>query len=132
MDRIAATDSEQINTPVREIDQKAINEFSRNNSRLSDLQADTKEKKQLLETLSDAQDEIALVDDDGESIKLKLGDSYINVDEDAADEVLSKRIDDLQSSLDDSSEEISALQKRQAVLKKQLYARFGTAINLEK
>jgi prefoldin subunit 4 len=132
MDRIAATDSADAHKQVRAEDQMMINEFSRNNSRLQDLNGDITERKQQLETLSDAQDEIALADAEDGGIKLLLGESYIDVDEETADDYLTKRIESLESMLSEAGEEVEVLEKRQIVLKAELYGRFGTAINLEK
>eukprot|EP00941_MAST-03F_sp_MAST-3F-sp1_P004796 g4796.t1 len=132
MDRIAVTDSENAHKQVRKEDQLAINEFSRNNSRLEDMTFDMDSKKKLLETLSDAIEEIALADPDEGSIKLKLGESYIDVDEDTAEEHMNAQIERLQESIDASTEMVAALNKRQNELKIQLKERFGTAINLEK
>merc|ERR1711924_592591 len=74
------------------------------------------ERKQLLETLSDAQDEIALADADEGGIKLLLGESYIDVDEETADDFLTKRIEELEEALSSTGEEVEALEKRQITL----------------
>ena len=76
--------------------------------------------------------EIALADGDDGGIKLRLGECYIDVDEETADEHLGKRIEELEKMLEESGEEVEAIEGRQVKLKAALYGRFGTAISLEK
>lgn len=59
------------------------------------------------------------------------GESFIDVDEDFAREYCEKEQEKLQGDLDGQTAAIADIKRRQDVLKVELYARFGSNINLE-
>eukprot|EP00621_Florenciella_sp_RCC1693_P011662 CAMPEP_0182532322 /NCGR_PEP_ID=MMETSP1323-20130603/11303_1 /TAXON_ID=236787 /ORGANISM="Florenciella parvula, Strain RCC1693" /LENGTH=131 /DNA_ID=CAMNT_0024742053 /DNA_START=47 /DNA_END=442 /DNA_ORIENTATION=+ len=113
---------------VREEDQMLINEFGRLNSRLHELQADSAALKEKIEHLDDATTELMM---GGDSVRLKLGDAFIDCSEDYATEFCEKRQERLQAQMDAITAEETTILERQKALKKALYGRFGAAINLE-
>mmetsp|Transcript_16033 Transcript_16033/g.21017 ORF Transcript_16033/g.21017 Transcript_16033/m.21017 type:complete len:126 (-) Transcript_16033:1818-2195(-) len=116
---------------VRREDQVKINEFGRGNAKLHEKREELENLKKLLEELEDATTELALVED-SDNIKLMLGgESFIDVSEDYANEFCEKEQERLQSEIDQVQSTIDAILARQSELKKVLYARFGSSINLE-
>ena len=63
--------------------------------------------------------------------RLKLGEAFIDCSEDFATEFCEKRQEKLQAQMDAITSEETRILERQKELKKQLYGRFGAAINLE-
>ncbi|RLO02756.1 hypothetical protein DYB28_014272, partial [Aphanomyces astaci] len=125
-----------------------INEFGRNNSRLADLRDELKALKvqtqttctvqnsgrahcpqEKLETLDDANTEIMM--GAGDNVQLFIGESFVEVSEEDAQEYLEAQTDKANAVVSKLNAEESKLEARQDALKKVLYARFGTSINLE-
>ncbi|KAG5186079.1 hypothetical protein JKP88DRAFT_348137 [Tribonema minus] len=136
---------EEVDVEVRWEDQQQINEFGRLNTRLNELRGDTKALKGELDNLDDATTE--LMTGDGGKVNLQLGDAFVVVEEEFATEYCEKKQsiapaesatqycekkqEGVQAKLDALSREEDSILKRQAELKKILYARFGASINLE-
>ena len=70
-------------------DQLKVNEFSRNNARMNELTQEIKARKSSLETLQDAADECELATEEGD-IKLVLGESFFDIDDEFASDHLAK------------------------------------------
>eukprot|EP00610_Laminaria_digitata_P001920 TRINITY_DN456_c1_g1_i1.p2 TRINITY_DN456_c1_g1~~TRINITY_DN456_c1_g1_i1.p2 ORF type:complete len:63 (-),score=4.18 TRINITY_DN456_c1_g1_i1:275-463(-) len=60
-----------------------------------------------------------------------LGDSSCKCEEEYATEYCERKQEERQSKLDDLTEEEKGILVRQGALKKELYARFGSSIQLE-
>eukprot|EP00742_Colponemidia_sp_Colp-10_P001501 GILJ01001611.1.p1 GENE.GILJ01001611.1~~GILJ01001611.1.p1 ORF type:complete len:126 (-),score=24.41 GILJ01001611.1:103-480(-) len=109
-------------------DQTRINAFSRANARFHELEDDIRNQKELKQNFEDAQQELML----GEgSAKLLIGEAYMDVTEDTANEFLEGQIERTQAELDRLSGELDSVRSVMSTLKGQLYARFGNNINLE-
>lgn len=63
---------------------------------------------------------------------LMLGEAFVSVAEDVANEYCEKRQEVLTERLEAMKETRDAILKRQAELKKHLYGKFGSNINLDK
>lgn len=120
---------EEVDVEVRLEDQQSINEFGRLNSRLVELREDKAHIKDLLDKLDDATTE--LMTGEGESVMLMLGDSFMECAEDFATEFCEQKQEKQQALLDELMDEEKSILGRQAALKKALYARFGSSIQLE-
>ncbi|ETV67490.1 hypothetical protein H257_16351 [Aphanomyces astaci] len=120
---------QEVEVDVRKEDQDRINEFGRNNSRLADLRDELKALKEKLETLDDANTEIMM--GAGDNVQLFIGESFVEVSEEDAQEYLEAQTDKANAVVSKLNAEESKLEARQDALKKVLYARFGTSINLE-
>ena len=118
---------------VRAQDQDQINEFSRNNHRMIELEDDIKAIKNKLENYNDAADQLEEVSCDYEpgDIKLLIGESFVDVGETAAENFVIRQKKMLKADLESQTALHKTLTRRQADLKKSLYGRFGKAINLE-
>lgn len=114
---------------VRLADQEKINEFGRLNNRLLELRADIKQIKQDSEKLEDASTELMMAE--GGRIMLLIGEAFVEVSEDYANEYCEKKQGMIAKRVDEFSAEESDIVKRCEALKKELYARFGDSINLE-
>jgi len=111
-------------------DQSRINDFSRLNLQLSKLDDELRDARREKENLKDANDEIDMLLDD-DACKVKIGEVFIDVSNDDANEFVSERkqqIDDRVAELDRKREEIT---KKMDTLKAMLYTKFGKQINLE-
>ena len=117
-------------TEVRREDQESINEFGRLSSKLHDIKDEEEALTQKKEQLSDASEELML-EGSGDTVKLMLGEAFMEVEEDFATEYCDNQQALLESQLDDLKKQKESLEARRKVLKETLYARFGSSINLE-
>ncbi|KAJ8604360.1 hypothetical protein CTAYLR_002550 [Chrysophaeum taylorii] len=84
----------------------------------------------MIEEMEDATTELAM--GDGQNVKLMLGgEAFLEVDEDYANEYCETMQEKLQADMEEHNAAIGKIETRQKVLKADLYARFGTSINLE-
>ena len=72
-----------------------------------------------------------LVEGDDDKLCLKLGDGFVECDEDYVNEYIEKKKEAAEGERDKLSAELAGLAARQMELKKVLYGRFGKNINLE-
>ena len=94
-----------------------------------DLRGQVKKLKDELDSLQDA---TQLVEESfGEGLKLFIGETLIDVDEDTANQYLEKVTDQKQEELETAKDTLEELESEMKNLKSFLYARFGNSINLE-
>ncbi|CAN0072255.1 unnamed protein product [Ectocarpus sp. 6 AP-2014] len=120
---------EEVDVEVRYEDQQKINEFGRLNTRLLEIRDDKSHIKDILDKLDDATTE--LMTGEGDSVMLMLGDSFMECEEEFATDYCERQQEKRQSKLDDLVDEEKTILLRQGALKKELYARFGSSIQLE-
>ncbi|GAN10964.1 P450 monooxygenase [Mucor ambiguus] len=113
------------------VDQQRINEFSQYNAKIDDLEEQYEKLKQEKEYLDDVAMELELADED-EAVRYKVGDAFVHVSASEAIEKVEKDSEKLGLALEDVKHQIDAVQEKMEQLKKDLYAKFGNAINLEK
>ncbi|KOC60626.1 Prefoldin subunit 4 [Habropoda laboriosa] len=111
-------------------DQQKINKFARQNAKMDDLKEELKMKQNVLKSLEDACDELVLLDEDAK-IPYYIGEVFVY-------ETMEKTQSYLNDLKDKKKMEISELENKCADLKSivtdlktQLYAKFGSRINLE-
>mmetsp|Transcript_1114 Transcript_1114/g.2306 ORF Transcript_1114/g.2306 Transcript_1114/m.2306 type:complete len:127 (+) Transcript_1114:50-430(+) len=122
---------EQRDIEVEKDDQKRINAFSRLNLRYDELDEEIGVLKKNIQTYKDATEEIeGCMESDG--VVLKLGEAFTPVDEDVALEKLGKLMEEAEARLVEATNEVEEVKTRMDELKKVLYSKFGTSINLEK
>jgi prefoldin subunit 4 len=129
MSAFATTKDPESETEVRLQDQEKINEFGKLNNRLMEITAEMKQSKTDLELLQDASGDLEMLIDGNAS--LLIGEAFIEVNEDYANEYLSKKIKIIEDRMSSFESETKTINTSQAELKKDLYARFGDAIQLE-
>lgn len=94
-----------------------------------DLRGQVKKLKDELDSLQDA---TQLIEESfGEGLKLFIGETLIDVDEDTATEYLEKVTNQKQEDLETAKDTLEELESEMKNLKSFLYARFGNSINLE-
>ncbi|KAG4302873.1 hypothetical protein PCANB_000842 [Pneumocystis canis] len=125
LDRADETDAE-----VNWDDQYKINTFSRLNQRFQIRKRCLKEKLLEKECLEDAITELELLDENT-SFLYKVGDSFILLPLDDTQNWLEKDLNQTDKNVSKLEEEISKLDLSMKELKKELYDKFGKAINLE-
>ncbi|NP_001186831.1 prefoldin subunit 4 isoform 3 [Mus musculus] len=108
-------------------DQQKINKFARNTSRITELKEEIEVKK----NLEDACDDIMLADDDCLMIPYQIGDVFISHSQEETQEMLEDAKKTLQEEIDALESRVASIQRVLADLKVQLYAKFGSNINLE-
>ncbi|CAO3620909.1 unnamed protein product [Cunninghamella blakesleeana] len=111
--------------------QQQINSFSKLNSKIDDLEEQYAKLKQEKEYLDDVGMELELADED-ELVRHKVGDAFVHVPVSEAIERVEKESSKLGLELEDLESQINSTQDQMTGLKKNLYAKFGNAINLEK
>ncbi|TMW64452.1 hypothetical protein Poli38472_013074 [Pythium oligandrum] len=114
---------------VRKEDQTRINEFGRNNARLYEIRDQKKALQDKLDTFDDASTELMM--GEGDNVALFIGESFVETSEESAQEYIEKLVEESKKKIETLSAEEAQLETRQAALKKVLYGRFGTSINLE-
>lgn len=112
-------------------DQQKINKFARNTSRITELKEEIGVKKKHLQNLEDACDDIMLADDDCFMIPYQIGDVFISHSQEETQEMLEEAKKTLQDEIDALESRVASIQRVLADLKVQLYAKFGSNINLE-
>jgi len=112
-------------------DQQQINTFARYNARLQDMKEELETKKKDLQNLTDAGDELLLLDDDTVPIPYQIGEVFVmkaaddaNILVESAKENIEKEIAGVEAKCEQHKGVLSDL-------KVKLYAKFGNNINLE-
>ncbi|KAJ3042533.1 hypothetical protein HDV00_007067 [Rhizophlyctis rosea] len=124
-------EGEEADAEVTWEDQQNINAFSKLNARLEALDDVYQEKKREKEYLDDLSTELELADED-EAIKYRIGDTYVSLTLEEANERIASEDSELSSELDELSSKMDTINKEMAKLKAVLYGKFGKSINLEK
>ncbi|KAG8732059.1 hypothetical protein FRC10_001263 [Ceratobasidium sp. 414] len=123
-------DESEENTEVTWEDQQRINNFSKLNTRATDLEETINKQKSEKEALDDLAMELELADED-EPVEYKIGEAFFRIplpraqalllkDQESAEEDIKK----LQAQVDECNQEMKEL-------KVVLYAKFGKQINLD-
>jgi len=93
------------------------------------IQNDIKVAKEELEKLEDASGMVEELM--GDQCYLFVGESFVAAEEDQAANYLEKMKEELTDGIENKSDELDSLRQEMKNLKTFLYARFGSAINLE-
>ncbi|KAJ1627026.1 Prefoldin beta-like protein [Pavlovales sp. CCMP2436] len=115
---------------VSSADQQKINQFSRLNGRLHEIGEELDIQRKAVDELNDLGDELILLDDD-EPIKYNFGECYLEVTKDRAEKLIENLLETKNAALSVTQDELAQCKSTLQDLKNQLYARFGTNINLE-
>lgn len=111
-------------------DQSKINKFAINNTKLHEFQDDLAEKKKQLQNINEAIEELVLFDDT-EMIPFQYGEVFTHLSVQDANSELEKAKSDIEKEISNLDEKVSSTKKLLTELKTQLYAKFGSKINLE-
>jgi prefoldin subunit 4 len=112
---------------VKYEDQVNINTFNRLNLVSKEYQSEIDEWSEEMNKISDASDEIFIVDE----IKYVVGETFITMDQSSAEEMLEKSKKDLETKISKRKVEIASLASKMKGIKATLYAKFGNQINLD-
>ncbi|KAF6007736.1 hypothetical protein HII13_004407 [Brettanomyces bruxellensis] len=112
-------------------DQQKINEFSTHISKKDILTAELEKLQTEKEYIDDLSMEIELIDED-DNVDYKIGDTFVLIKQSEAMERLENQNGYLETKITELETQIEGLDSKLGALKKQLYAKFGTAINLER
>merc|ERR1712032_649476 len=122
---------QQRDIEVEKDDQTRINKFSRLNMRYDELDGEIAKLRKKVQTYKDAIDEVSgCMEEDG--VLLRVGEVYTAADEDTVNERLEKCIEEDEARLRGCTDEIEEVKTQMDALKKVLYSKFGSSINLEK
>ncbi|XP_053994891.1 prefoldin subunit 4 [Hylaeus anthracinus] len=111
-------------------DQLKINKFARQNAKMEDLKEELKVKQNELKNLEDACDEIVLLDDDAK-IPYYIGEVFIYKDLETTQNYLDEIKEKKKMEITNIESRCADLKNIMSELKTQLYAKFGSRINLE-
>jgi len=129
--RILSQEEEnESSTEVTWEDQQRISTFSKLNSRVRNLDEKLQEVKLEKEALDDLTTELELGDED-ELVMYKIGESFVHIPHNRALKRLERDKSSLDSQVSDLSDRIEGCEKEMQKLKTVLYAKFGSAINLD-
>ena len=112
-------------------DQQKINKFARLNSRLEDLKDELKARQMEIQTLEDASTDLMMLEDDEEKVPYQVGEVFIYLTQDEAQERIEKTKENVGDNVKSIDIKAQAVRDEMSALKSQLYAKFGSAINLE-
>ncbi|XP_029290799.1 prefoldin subunit 4 [Cottoperca gobio] len=112
-------------------DQQRINKFARNTSRMNELKNEIEAKKKSLQNLQDASDDLMMLDDDSLLIPYQIGDVFVSHSQEETQEMLEAAKETLEQEVKGLDDRVAAILHVLGDLKIQLYAKFGTNINLE-
>ncbi|GBB91563.1 hypothetical protein RclHR1_18930001 [Rhizophagus clarus] len=122
---------EEVDAEVTWEDQQKINSFSKLNTKYSDLEITFESKQQEKEYLNDLTEELELADED-DRIKYKIGEAFINISVEQAQQRIEKDKEILIQELEQLKNAMDHINEQMSQLKVHLYGKFGKAINLEK
>ncbi|XP_017887551.1 prefoldin subunit 4 [Ceratina calcarata] len=111
-------------------DQQKINKFARQNVRMEDLKEELKIKQNELKNLEDACDEIVLLEDDAK-IPYHIGEVFVHEDSEKVQSYLEEIKEEKKKEISDLESKCADMKTAISDLKIQLYAKFGSRINLE-
>ncbi|CAL7936341.1 unnamed protein product [Xylocopa violacea] len=111
-------------------DQQKINKFARQNAKMDDLKEELKIKQNELKNLEDASDEIVLLDEDAK-IPYHIGEVFIYEDLEKTQCYLDEIKEEKKKEISNLESKCADLKNIITELKTQLYAKFGSRINLE-
>ena len=120
-----------MSTEVNLTDQAKINEFSTLNHQFSTIQEKILTLNDKKESYHDAITELELFDDT-EIIPYQVGNSFVNIPASKAIITLQESYDQTTGEIESLSLNLKEIDRRMAVLKTTLYAKFGKNINLER
>ncbi|RLV87690.1 Prefoldin subunit 4 [Meyerozyma sp. JA9] len=118
-------------TEVSWEDQQRINKFSSLINKKDDLQDTLKNYTVEKEYLDDLGLEIEMLDEE-EKIQYKIGEAFFFLSVEQATRKIEKADEELASKISKTEETIDEIDEQLSSLKKQLYAKFGSNINLER
>eukprot|EP01012_Entosiphon_sulcatum_P001260 TRINITY_DN102344_c0_g1_i1.p2 TRINITY_DN102344_c0_g1~~TRINITY_DN102344_c0_g1_i1.p2 ORF type:complete len:128 (+),score=52.90 TRINITY_DN102344_c0_g1_i1:59-442(+) len=108
-------------------DQQKICAFGRLNTRALAIEEEIKEKKEEIEKIADASNELWIADD----VKLVLGEAFVDMDASQVDTLLTEKKEKAEGDIGNLTAELTEIQTKMKELKGQLYAKFGKSIYLE-
>jgi prefoldin subunit 4 len=111
-------------------DQSKINKFAIHNSKLHDIREEIDIKKKDLQNLSDALDELVLLDE-GTSVPFLYGEVFSYLNTENANEELEKAKTNVENDIKKLEAKYSTIKTILEELKVYLYGKFGKKINLE-
>lgn len=119
-------------TKVSAEDQALLNKFARSYQAQTQLKADLKEAKTMVENINEASDEILLLDDeDSASIPCRIGSCFVHFNGDSLNEHLEGKKTAAEKVLSEKTKELDTITTDMERIKKVLYAKFGDQINLD-
>jgi len=107
-----------------------INLFANQNTRNNEIKSRIQKKKKELENLTDAADELILLDD-SESVPVQIGEVFVHMSQDGVNEYIDKQKEVLEGEIEKLDARASGMVSSLKELKTKLYAKFGKNINLE-
>ncbi|KAF9963450.1 hypothetical protein BGZ65_003315 [Modicella reniformis] len=129
--RMLERDEEEGDVHVTWKDQENINTFSKYSSKLQDLEETYEAKKTEKEYLDDLANELELADED-EPVRYRIGEAFVSLPLEAAMERITKTQTELEQEIESLKSQIDETSEKMDELKRELYERFGNAINLER
>jgi prefoldin subunit 4 len=111
-------------------DQSKINKFAINNTKLHEFQEDLEERKKELQNVSEALDELVILDE-SEVIPFQYGEVFTMLSVSDANSELEKKKKSIEAEIKSFEARVASTKALLADLKVQLYAKFGNKINLE-
>ena len=129
--KLSSGGGESASESVTAVDQGKINRFARLNNRLEDLKAEMAKLATETQNLGDAGDELMLADDADAAVPLKIGDTFVEFSPDQLQDKLESLKEAREKERADRQAAAAAVRDEMAKLKVELYAKFGSAINLE-
>merc|ERR1712112_299729 len=130
VNKMANTMKKESDVQVTYEDQKKINEFARTNSRLMDAKEELVAKEKQLQNLTDAEDELLMAEGD-DLVPYMIGEVLVDMTPDDAQSQLNKAKDLVNEEIGSLKKKADGFKDTLSDLKTQLYAKFGTNINLD-
>ncbi|XP_025114862.1 prefoldin subunit 4-like [Pomacea canaliculata] len=110
-------------------DQQKINKFARHNAKMQDLKEELVQKKKQLENLEDASDELLMLED--ELVPYQIGELFVSTSAEEASQLIEASKSTVKAEIATIEAQLETHKKTLSDLKVQLYAKFGSNINLE-
>eukprot|EP01136_Pigoraptor_vietnamica_P034224 Opistho-1_new@97928 len=122
---------DEVDAEVNWEDQQKINMFGRLNNRKDEVADELEARKKERDNVKDAADELSLLEGDQDIVSFKLGEVFVHVSNEKAQELLNEKVAKLDEEVERLTNEVESINSTMKQLKVSLYAKFGKSINLE-
>jgi prefoldin subunit 4 len=115
---------------IRYEDQVQINKFAKNNTKMHEIQEDLAERRKDLQNINDAIDELVIMDE-ADLVPFQYGEVFTHLAVSDANVELERKKSEMEAEIKAYEDSIAGIKRTLGELKVQLYAKFGSKINLE-
>eukprot|EP01029_Cantina_marsupialis_P032313 TRINITY_DN9737_c0_g1_i1.p1 TRINITY_DN9737_c0_g1~~TRINITY_DN9737_c0_g1_i1.p1 ORF type:complete len:135 (+),score=42.88 TRINITY_DN9737_c0_g1_i1:183-587(+) len=116
---------------VTRADQDKINAFGRLNTLKGELEVEMAFKKKLIDSMDDAEEELMMGEDEEDFARIHIGEAFLKSDTMTASDYLEEKRESVKEEIVGLESRLKVIRKDLEMLKKEIKASLGDAVNLE-